>query len=169
MLLYSGTYLRVIKKEQWEYVERTHSNEAVVILAVTEDRKLILTEQFRIPVGQDVVELPAGLLNDPGSVAGEKKEEAAKRELFEETGYEAEEMELITSGPPSAGLSSEIAIFFGASGLKKTGKGGGVGSEKIIVHEVKLKEVEGWLQGMEAQGKLVDPKVYAGLYFVRDK
>jgi len=169
MLLYSGKYLRVLKKDHWEYVERTHSNEAVVILAVTEDKKVILTEQFRIPVGKDVIELPAGLLGDPGSVPGEAKEEAARRELLEETGYEAEEMELIASGPPSAGLSSEIALFYGASGLKKVGKGGGVESENILVHEVPLKEVEGWLQGMEAQGKLVDPKVYAGLYWIREK
>jgi ADP-ribose pyrophosphatase len=169
MRLYSGKYLRVLKKDNWEYVERTHSNEAVVILAITEDKKVILTEQFRIPLGKNVIELPAGLLNDPGSVTGETKEQAAMRELLEETGYEAQEMEFILSGPPSPGLSSEVSLFYWASGLKKTGTGGGVEGEKIIVHEVPIKEVDGWLQGMEAQGKLVDPKVYAGLYLIKEK
>lgn len=103
MPLYEGKYLRVLKKGPWEYVERTHSNEAVVILAVTDDDRVILTEQFRIPVGAPVIEFPAGLLKDPGSPEGETKEEAAIRELLEETGYQAEAVELLASAPPHSG------------------------------------------------------------------
>ncbi|MFO1518835.1 MAG: NUDIX hydrolase [bacterium] len=165
-VLHEGKYLRVISKDGWEYVERTHCNEAVVVLAVTDEGKVILTEQYRVPVGKNVVEFPAGLLKDPGAPAGETNEEAALRELLEETGYQAEEAELLAGGPPTAGLSSEIALFYEAGSVKKVSKGGGVESEKITVHEIPLQEVDGWLQGMEAKGKLVDPKVYAGLYLL---
>lgn len=167
MSLFEGKYIRVLSKNGWEYVERVHHPEAVVIVAVTDDQKVILVEQYRIPMGKNVIEFPAGLLNDPDSPAGETREEAALRELLEETGYQADDVEILMSGPPSAGLSSEIAVFYEAVGVKKVSKGGGVGSEKITVHEVPLAEVDGWLQGMEAKSKWVDPKIYAGLYFIK--
>jgi ADP-ribose pyrophosphatase len=167
MIFCEGKYIRVLARDGWEYVERVHSNEAVVILALTDDSKVILVEQYRIPVTSPVIEFPAGLFKDPGSPSQETREETALRELLEETGYQAEEVELITSGPPSPGLSAEIIYFYEATSLKKVSDGGGVGSEQIIVHEVPLSEIDGWLQGMEAKGRLIDPKVYAGLYFIR--
>src|SRR5262245_4723486 len=167
MTLFEGKYLRVVSREGWEYVERVHCNEAVVILAVNEKNQVILIEQYRPPLAASVIEFPAGLLKDPDSPADETREEAAKRELLEETGYRAEDVELVASGPPTPGLSSEIAVFYQATSIEKVSQGGGVGSEKIIVHEVPLKKVDGWLQGMEAKGRLIDPKVYAGLYFLK--
>ena len=169
MALFEGKYLRVISREGWEYVERVHCNEAVVILAVNEKGEVILIEQHRPPLNTSVVEFPAGLLKDPDAPADETREEAAIRELLEETGYRAEDVEMVASGPPSPGLSSEIAVFYQATSVQKVSKGGGVGSEKITVHEIPLKKVDGWLQGMEAKGKLIDPKVYAGLYFLKMK
>jgi ADP-ribose diphosphatase len=169
MSLFQGKHLRVIDRDGWEYVERVYCNEAVVILAVNDREEVIFTEQYRIPVASTVIEFPAGLLKDPDAPADETREEAATRELLEETGYQAEDMELIASGPPSPGLSAEIAVFYQATSVQKVAKGGGVGLEKIIVHEVPLKEVDGWLQGMESQGRLIDPKVYAGLYFLKNK
>ena len=49
----------------------------------------------------------------------------------------------------------------------KKGPGGGDETESIIVHEVSLQEVDLWLYEMEKKGYLVDPKVYAGLYFLK--
>jgi len=167
MVLFQGKYLRIISREGWEYVERVHCNEAVVILAVNEKDQVILIEQYRPPLDAPVIEFPAGLLKDPDAPAHETREEAALRELLEETGYQAEDVELVAGGPPTPGLSSEIAVFYQATSVKKVSQGGGVGSEKITVHEVPLKKVDGWLQGMEAKGRLIDPKVYAGLYFLR--
>lgn len=153
----------------WEACERVKAAGVVTIVAVTRDNRLVLTEQFRPPVGRRVIEMPAGLAGD---VAGEEHEalaEAARRELLEETGCSADAMEFLTAGPSSAGLTSEVITFFRAVGVRKTGPGGGDGSESIVLHEVPLAGIRGWLRDREADGLLVDPKVYAGLLFLQDK
>jgi len=164
--IYEGKFLRVRRKGHWEYVERRKVSGIVGIVAITPAGKLILVEQFRAPLGRDVIELPAGLAGD---VAGQETEEmanAARRELLEETGYEAADMVEVAEGPPSAGLSTEVITLFRATGLKKTGDGGGDASEKITVHEVPLADVREWLHAQAAAGKAIDIKVWAGLYFV---
>jgi len=50
--------------------------------------------------------------------------------------------------------------------LRRAGQGGGVGTEAITVHEVALKEIIPWLEERAGSGVLIDPKVYAGLFFV---
>jgi len=162
---YEGKFLRVKVKGNWEYVERCKTSGIVAILAVTEAEEIILVEQFRVPMNRRVIEIPAGLAGD---VAGEEDEalaEAAKRELVEETGYEAQGMEYLTEGPSSAGLSTEVISFFRAAGLKKVSEGGGDGSENIQVHAVALRDLEAWIEGKQKEGCLVDYKVYAALYF----
>lgn len=165
-VLAEGAFLRLVRAGGWEYVERTRLSGIVVILAVTDDRRLILTEQFRKPVGKRVIELPAGLAGDVEGAEGEALATAAHRELQEEAGYEAAEMVFLTEGPPSAGLSTEMITFFRARGLKPCGAGGGDGTEDILVHGVRLDEVAAWLELRRKEGLLIDPKVYAGLYFV---
>jgi ADP-ribose pyrophosphatase len=114
-----------------------------------------------------VIELPAGLVGDIAGEEDERLETAAGRELLEETGYRASRLELLTSGPPSAGMASEIVAFFLASGLVKVHDGGGDEAEDITVHAVPLAGVENWLDQQAAAGLLIDPKIYAGLYFIR--
>ena len=162
---WQGKFLRVIQCGRWEYAERVGTTGAVAIVALTDEGKLVLTEQYRIPVGCRVVELPAGLAGDEPGHAAEAFAQAARRELREETGYEAREMIWLASGPPSAGLASEIVTFFQARGLRRVGAGGGDAREQIQVHEVPLERVGQWLRDRMAHGSLVDPKVYAGLYF----
>ena len=100
--VWEGKYLRVRISGNWEYAERPNSPAGVVIIAVTAEGKLLLTEQFRVPLQRNVIELPAGLAGDE-EYGGEEFAEAAQRELREETGYEAEEWEQLVSGPASAG------------------------------------------------------------------
>jgi len=165
-VLGQGRFVRLIRQGHWEYADRIQARAAVMIIPVTDDGRLVLIEQHRVPLAARVLELPAGLVGD---IAGEEDEAlitAAHRELLEETGYEAKRMELLMSGPPSAGMCSEIITFFMASGLTRVGPGGGDHLEDIVVHEVPLTEVSDWLLSRASDGMLVDPKIYAGLYFV---
>jgi len=165
-ILYSGKFLALIKEGRWEYADRTNATGAAIILAVTEERKLLLVEQYRIPVHARTIELPAGIIGDEPGGSDEAQAGAARRELIEETGYEAGQIEALTHGPASSGLTSETVTLFRATKLRRVGAGGGVAHEDIIVHEVPLAEVHEWLEAKARVGVLVDPKVYAGLYFI---
>lgn len=169
IVLAEGRRVRLVQQGHWEFAERTNARGAVVLAAATDDGRLLLVEQYRIPVGRRVIEPPAGLVGD---VIGEEEEEletAARRELLEETGYEAAQLELASIGPPSAGLASEIVAFFVARGLTKVHDGGGDDSEEIVVHAAPIDSIEPWLADRAAEGLLIDPKVYAALYFLMRK
>ena len=161
-----GKRVRLVRRGDWEYVTRKKSSGIVAIVAVTDDRKLVLVEQYRPPVAKSVIELPAGLAGDEAGHEQEALTDAARRELLEETGYEAAAMEFLAEGAPSAGITDEIITLFRATGLKKTGKGEGDGSEQITLHEVAVDEVAPWLERKRQEGRIVDLKVYSGLYFV---
>lgn len=164
--LYEGEFLRLKRRDHWEYVERVNARGVVVIVAVTDDDELLLVEQPRLPLQADVIELPAGLVGDIAGAEDEAMELAAIRELEEETGYRAQGMTFLAEGPPSAGLSSETLSFYRAGRVTRVDAGGGDDSEDIIPHAIPLGDVEAWLVEREAQGKIIDPKIYAGLYFL---
>ena len=167
MILHKGKYLDLIREDNWEYVQRTNCNGIVVIVPMTADEKVIFVEQFRRPVKAQVIEWPAGLVNDKTPHDAETMEAAARRELMDETGYKADHLSLLTEGPVSSGLSSEIITFYQALDVVKSGPGGGDETEAIKVHAVPLKEADLWLYEMEKKGLMVDPKVYVGLYFLK--
>lgn len=169
-VLFSGKFLEVRKLGRWEYVHRNSATGAAVIVAVTDQGEIILIEQYRIPVGQRVIELPAGLVGDDAGGEDETNATAARRELLEETGFAAREMTQVAHGPPSAGLASEIVTFFIARGLSREHDGGGDEHEEIVVHLVPIGQADAWLTAQERErGVLIDPKVYAGLYFATRK
>ncbi len=163
-VLAEGRYLRLIAQDHWEYADRCNAHGAVAIVAVTGQRELLLVEQFRIPLGNHVIELPAGLVGDETGTKDEPLSQAATRELLEETGYRAGEMLWLTRGPTTAGLATEIVDFFLAQSLVQEHPGGGIEHESIVVHAIPLDEVESWLRSQSDQGRLIDPKIYAGLY-----
>ena len=162
-IVFEGKKIFVAARGGWEFVERKSAKEAVAVIAVTEDNKLILTEQHRRPVDARVIDLPAGLVGDEGS---DDPAATAKKELSEETGWECREVELLAKGPASPGITSEIVSFYRARGLSRSGEGGGVEGEDITVHEVPLRDIRAWLARKEAEGVLVDLKIWAALYFV---
>jgi len=166
-ILCDAKYLRLVREDGWEFVQRKNVSGIVGIVAVTDDGKLILVEQYRPPVGTNVIEIPAGLAGDTPSARNEELAIAAARELEEETGYRAGKMTLVASGTASAGLCDEVITLFRAEELQRVHEGGGDESEEIIVHEISLDEVEQWLRGQMAQGKLIDLKVYSALHFAR--
>jgi len=163
-VVWEGKHLKVRLRGHWEYVERRGVTGIVCIVAVTDDEKLLLVEQHRPPVDARVVELPAGLVGDVPGEAHEPLEAAARRELLEETGYEAGHLEVLFEGPPSAGLSDEHITFFLATGLRKVAPGGGDASEDIAVHEVPLAELPAFLDRRRERGALIDAKLFSPLY-----
>src|SRR4051812_27176295 len=151
-VLAEGKYLRLVNRGGWEFVERRNVTGIVGIVAVTDSGNMVLVEQYRPAVGVSVIELPAGLAGDVAGTEGEALAEAAKRELLEETGYEAAEMEYLGEGTASAGLSNEIIALFRATGLKRVAGGGGDASEEIAVHEVPLDQVARWIAEQAQKG-----------------
>lgn len=168
-VLFTGKFLALVKEGHWEYVERVNATGAVVIVAVTESQKLLLVEQYRIPLHAQSIELPAGMVGDEDGAGDESLAEATHRELLEETGYAAERVEVLITGPSSAGLASELVALVAAFGLRQIHAGGGIGNEKIKVHEVPLEEAHDWLEQKAREGCRIEPKVYAGLYFLLRK
>lgn len=164
--LYAGRFLALLREGRWEYAHRVNATGAAIILAVTDQGRILLVEQYRIPCHARTIELPAGIIGDEPQEGNESRAEAARRELLEETGYLAEVIEPLTTGPASSGLTSEVVTLFRASRLRKTGTGGGVAHEEITVHEVPLSDAHDWLAAKAKTGVLVDPKIYAGLYFL---
>jgi len=164
--LLTGKFLALVKEGHWEYAERTNAKGAAIIIAVTDEQKLLLVEQDRIPVHARTIELPAGIIGDEPGTGDEAQAAAAGRELIEETGFEAGQIQVLTNGPSSSGLTSETVTLFHATKLRRVGAGGGVAHENITVHEVPLTEVHQWLEAKAKAGVLVDPKIYAGLYFI---
>ena len=162
-----GRFLRLVRRQGWEFIERTRPIRSVFIAALTDDGKLLLTHEKRIPVGGvAVVGFPAGLVGDVEGTEDEALETAVRRELIEETGYEPDSVTYLTRGPSSAGITDEVINIMLATGLHKVGDGGGVEGESIQVTEVPLGKVDAWLRARVAEGTLVDPKVYTGLYFI---
>jgi ADP-ribose pyrophosphatase len=165
-LLYQGRFLALRERDRWEFVERPNIADVAVLVAVTDDERAVFVEQYRVPVQARMIEWPAGLVGDEEEHDGEDLLAAANRELEEETGYRAGKLEVIGKNPSSGGLTSEVVTFIRARKLQKIGPGGGVPGEEIKVHLVPLAEADSWLQARAAEGFLVDPKVYAGLYFL---
>lgn len=162
--VYEGKYLRMCVQGHWEYAERTNAGSAVIIIARTPEDKLLFVEQYRIPMGRNCIEMPAGLVGDLD--AGDTLESAAKRELLEETGWQAEHVEVLMIGPTSSGLSNEQIAFVRASGLARIHAGGGDDTENITVHEVPVNQAAQWLTQKMAEGYSMDPKLWAGLWLL---
>ena len=166
-VLATTQHLRLMDRGGWSYVERSTANGVVSIAARTKQDRIVLIEQYRPPVDRQVIELPAGLSGDLADQADEPFETAARRELLEETGYQAEQLRRITDVASSAGLTDEVVTMFVAEGLERVASGGGDDNENITVHAVALHEVDDWLNQTQASGKLVDARVFAGLYLLQ--
>ncbi|WP_082348070.1 NUDIX hydrolase [Croceibacterium atlanticum] len=143
---------------RWEFVSRARGIRAAVILAVEEGR-VLLVEQYRVPLGKRCLELPAGLVGDDEGSEDEAPHAAAARELEEETGYRADRWEDLGEYFSSPGMVSESFRLLKATGLTRTGAGGGVAGENIVVHEVPLDGIGRKVADFRASGGAIDVKL----------
>jgi ADP-ribose pyrophosphatase len=128
----------------------------VGILPLIGKDKIVLIREFRFPINKEIWEIPAGKLD-----RGEKPEIGAKRELKEETGYEAKELKKIGEFYLSPGYSTEYMYLFLATGLKKGEQSLDKG-EKI--KEVKIFSKKEVLKMIKSR-KIVDAKTILALFF----
>lgn len=160
--MWRGKYLAALRRGRWEYVSRTGSTNAVVVIA-EHDGKLILVEQYRVPVGRHCLELPAGLVGDEDANAG--VEDTAVKELEEEAGFTAERIEVLGEFQSSPGLLAESFTLVRAHGVRKIGEGGGTEHEDIIVHLVPRSEIPQFVESRRRDGVAVDVKLLPFLDF----
>lgn len=164
--LCNGRWLRLMRRGRWEYAERTNPGGGVIIIALTADDKVLFVEQWREAVHSKTIEMPAGLVGDLAASPDESAVAAAHREILEETGYRAGRIEFLMSGPSSAGMSNEMIAFVRAYDLTREHAGGGDHTEDIVLHEVPRSEAPTWLLAKMREGYSIDPKLFAGLYFL---
>ncbi len=138
--------------------------DAVGLIVFDKDKdRLLFVRQFRYPtVRHDdpwPIECVAG-----GISAGESPEEAARRELFEELGYQPGELHLLESCYSSpGGLSEKVTIYFTeVSREDELGKGGGLDHEGEDVERVELSRDQ--VKEMLSHGGFRDAKTLVGLY-----
>lgn len=157
-IVWQGKFITTKVNGRWEYVSRARGIRAAVILAIDEGHA-ILVEQFRIPIGCNCIELPAGLVGDGDDNGDEDHLTAAARELEEETGYRAGRMESLGEYWSSPGMVTESYSLVRAHDLVKVSEGGGTESENITVHRVALDRLEDFIAERRALGDAIDGKL----------
>ncbi|WP_088307717.1 NUDIX hydrolase [Novosphingobium sp. B 225] len=156
---WQGRFIVAKTRGKWEYVSRARGIRAAVILAVDAADHVLLVEQFRVPLGIAMIELPAGLIGDGDGNGDEDPTAAAVRELEEETGYTAARMEIVGEFYSSPGMVTESFTLLRAHGLTQIGPGGGVDGEDITVHRVPLGEIEHFIAAARDRGLGIDVRL----------
>ena len=132
---------------------------SVVILAVDDEGRLVLVQQYRYPVDDLIWEIPAGR-QDPG----ESPEEGARRELEEEVGATAANVERLLSFYATPGYCDEVMHLFRATGLRK-GAARPEDDEHIEARWVSLEEA----RAMAARGEVKDAKTLLALLLEHER
>jgi ADP-ribose pyrophosphatase len=157
-IMWEGRFVTAKRDGKWEYVSRSRGIKAAVILAVDAGH-VLLVEQYRVPLGKNCIELPAGLVGDHDHNSDEEMSVAAVRELEEETGYRAQTMEDCGEFYSSPGMVSESFSLFKAYGLTKVSDGGGVDGENITVHRIALSELDEFVAQKRQEGAGIDVRM----------
>ncbi|HKK96471.1 MAG TPA: NUDIX hydrolase [Anaerovoracaceae bacterium] len=162
-MIYEGNILNLRKdtvrvKNGISFREIVEHNGGAVVVAITDNNKILMVSQFRKPFDKDVFELPAGKLDGE-----ENPKDAALRELKEETGYTAKNIQLLTSLYPSVGYTNEILYIYLCTDLEP-GETDFDDNEAIDIYEYDLE----LLVGMVLAGKIHDGKTIAGILIANE-
>lgn len=123
---------------------------AVAVIAVTDEGKLVLVEQYRKALERSIIEIPAGKLEP-----GEEPIVTARRELEEETGYGAQSLTYLQAFATSPGFADEIIHLFVAKDLYKIENKAELDEDEFVeLLEVSLEEAE----QMVADERIYDAK-----------
>ena len=117
----------------------------MAVCAITPENEVLLVKQFRKPAEKPLLEIPAGKLEK-----NEEREEAAKRELEEETGYIAKNLQFVTHMYGSPGFSNEKLTIYFADQLE-VGEMNLDDDEFVEVHKFSIEEVKEALQNAEIE------------------
>jgi ADP-ribose pyrophosphatase len=141
--------------------EAVHHHQAVAVVALDEEHRVVLVGQYRNPFRRRFWELPAGLLD----VAGEDALEAAKRELGEEVGIEASRWQLLAEVAPSPGIMDESIRIYLARGLTEIGRQGEISHEEadLVIIRVPLETAVAAI----FRGDIVNGPAVAGILAAR--
>ena len=155
-LMCEGKFVRLLKRDKWEFASRTRNIGAVVVIAEYEG-KIILVDQPRVGPDCRCVELPAGLVGDEDPDI--TVEQTAIKELEEETGFTADSVEVLGEFFASPGMLSESFTLVRVRGVRKIGEGGGDENEDINVHLVARSDIPNFLEQKRAEGFGIDVKL----------
>lgn len=163
--IYSGRIIQVQVDEVELPNGKTSTRElvkhpgAVAVIAITDDNKLVMVEQYRKPLEKVIVEIPAGKLEK-----GEEPALCARRELEEETGYECESLELVSSFYTSPGFADEIIHIYVAKGLKQKENAAGLDEDEFVnVLEISLDEALEFIK----EKRIFDAKTIFGVQYLQ--
>ncbi|MFP3720180.1 NUDIX hydrolase [Niallia circulans] len=163
--IYSGRIIQVQVDEVELPNGKTSTRElvkhpgAVAVIAITDDNKLVMVEQYRKPLEKVIVEIPAGKLEK-----GEEPALCARRELEEETGYECESLELVSSFYTSPGFADEIIHVYVAKGLKQKENAAGLDEDEFVnVLEISLEEALEFIK----EKRIFDAKTIFGVQYLQ--
>ena len=160
--VYDGIFLKMkrdtVSLPDGQYAVREYLEHpgAVAILAVLDDGRILLERQYRYPIAQAVIEIPAGKLN-----TDEDPLLCAQRELQEETGYTAKHWSKIRRIHPVISYSTEFIDIYLAEGLSP-GPARLDEEEFLDVFASPLEELLNWVE----TGKITDVKTIISTYWL---
>ncbi|OOC42640.1 NUDIX domain-containing protein [Thermosipho sp. 1074] len=159
--IFKGVLLHVKKDEVLLENGRKSTREyvlhpgAVAVVPILDDNKVVMVKQYRYPIGRELLEIPAGKFD----FKGEDPLECAKRELKEETGFQAKDYTYLGYIHTTPGFSNEVIYIYLARNLVK----GNAEPDEDEIIKIEVKDIEEVLEKC-ISGDITDSKTIIGIF-----